>query len=98
MEHKGKWQADGLYLASSEPTFAERLGTPEVRRATVDGDLLFWRIKGRDLSIAKQAQGRRIPIGKTLETAARLVALAQALPAAVVNDYATPPNQSLPFR
>jgi hypothetical protein len=98
IEYKARPKAEELYLASSNPAFAERLATPEVRRATVDGDLLFWRIKGRDLSIAKQAQGRRIRLDQTLATASNLVALARVLPSAVVDEHAQPPRQGLPFR
>jgi len=97
-EYRGRLTVEDMHLASHDPTFGERLATPDVRRATIDGDLMFWRIDGRDLSIAQPAQGRRITTEETLRTASKLVALARALPADVISAYGTVPDQGLPFR
>jgi hypothetical protein len=97
-EYLGEPTAEKLYLASSDHSFGDRLGSPEIRGATVDRNLMFWRIKGRDLSISRLAQGRRIPTEQTLRIASDLIALARALPPDLVSTYGKPPQQDLPFR
>jgi len=98
VEREGEQPVREVHLISEDPTFADRLATPELRRATLDGDLMYWRINGRDLSIARQARGRPIPGDEVLRTAYHLVALARTLPADVVDAYGTPPDQGVPFR
>jgi hypothetical protein len=88
---------EDLYLASNDSTFGERLTTPDVRWATFEGRLMFWRIRGRDLSIARRPS-IEAPTQAPLHTASRLVALARALPTDVLTAHGTPPGQPLPFR
>jgi len=88
---------DGLHLTSDDPALGERLATADVRKATIDGDIVFWRITGRDLSLARRAAAAK-PFEETLRVASRLVALAEALPADVLVTYGTPPCRPLPFR
>ena len=88
---------EDLYLASTSPAFGELVATPEVRKATIDGDIVFWRIIGRDLSLARRSAGK-MPLDKAVQTASRLVTLARALPADALATYGTPPDQPPPFR
>lgn len=88
---------DDLHLTGDDPAFGSRLATPAVRKATIDGDIVFWRIIGRDLSLARRAAAAK-PFDETLRIAARLVSVARALPAEVLAAYGTPPCEPLPFR
>jgi len=97
-EYTGELTAENLYLACSDDGFADRLATPDLCRFTIDRGLMFWRIKGRDLSLSRQTQGRHIPTEDALRTASNLVALAHALPTDLIDAYGAPPHQSLPFR
>jgi hypothetical protein len=87
--------ADDLYVASADPAFGHAIATPAVRRATIEGDIMFWRIVGRDLTLA-----RRVAARKPTEDLLRwLVTVAQALPADALGQYGTPPpSHPLPFR
>ena len=83
-----------LHLAGANPAFGDLVATPDVRKATIEGDIVFWRIIGRDLSLA-----RRFAAGKPIEDVLRrLVTLAQALPADALAAYGTLPSQPPPFR
>ncbi len=86
-----------LHLASADTAFGDLVATPEVRRATIDGDIVFWRIVGRDLSLARRSAGQK-SLEKVLQTASRLVTVARALPADALASYGTPPSQPPPFR
>jgi hypothetical protein len=87
---------EDLLIASADPAFGTAVVTPEVRRATVEGDLMFWRIARRDLSLARRAAALKA-LDEVLRTASRLVALARALPADALAEHGTAPLRPLPF-
>jgi hypothetical protein len=91
--------AENVFVATPDATFGARLATPEVRNATIEGGLVFWRVTGRDLSVARRPSTTApSPTQAALHLTSRLVELAQALPADVLAAYGRPPSQELPFR